>query len=227
MFFGRLRFSVLVIQVGWFPGTNLPQRLKTYRRVRHWRWRILWDTEQGERPASARTAVSGSPSNSSAEPKTDDLPIENKVRASASRIFSIQATQKSTQFKSIKQKLSTFFTLPQSTEPSTPSTPISARVPGFGPKKARDKLPSKWHFTWQGFGWLVGYIVASELQLSWNHLDGINDVDIVNMGGQIIPLAIGALSLLRAFYILGLDLWEGWRGRGQVGEERMAQGVED
>lgn len=70
--------------------------------------------------------------------------------------------------------------------------------------------------------------MASELQLSWNHLDGINGVDIVNKGGQIIPLAIGALSLLRAFYILGVDLWEGWRGGGRVGEgpERMSQGVD-
>lgn len=43
----------LVIQVGGFPGINLPKRLKTYRRFRHWKWRILWDTEQGERPTSA------------------------------------------------------------------------------------------------------------------------------------------------------------------------------
>jgi hypothetical protein len=82
-------------------------------------------------------------------------------------------------------------------------------VPRIGPQKiSKRKLPAHWHFAWQGLAWLIVYVVASELQLSWNHLDGINSV---NKGGQIIPLAIGALSLLRAFYILACDLWGKWR----------------
>ena len=47
--------------------------------------------------------------------------------------------------------------------------------------------------------WLSFYIVASELQLKWNHLDEINSV---NSTGQIIPLALGCLSLFRTFYLL-------------------------
>lgn len=46
---------------------------------------------------------------------------------------------------------------------------------------------------------LIFYIVASELQLKWNHLDGINSIDST---GQIIPLALGTFSLIRALYIL-------------------------
>ena len=45
----------------------------------------------------------------------------------------------------------------------------------------------------------IFYIVASELQLKWNHLDGINSIDST---GQIIPLALGTFSLIRALYIL-------------------------
>jgi hypothetical protein len=43
------------------------------------------------------------------------------------------------------------------------------------------------------------YIVASELQFKWNHLDGIN---AVNTTGQIIPLALGTFSLIRALFII-------------------------
>jgi len=86
-------------------------------------------------------------------------------------------------------------------------------VPGIGPQKlSKKKLPAQWHFAWQGLAWLSVYVVASELQLSWNHLTGLNSV---SKGGQIIPVAIGGLSLLRAFYILGRDLWQRRRVRDE------------
>ena len=47
--------------------------------------------------------------------------------------------------------------------------------------------------------WLSFYIVASELQLKWNHLEGINSVSTT---GQIIPLSLGCLSLFRTLYLL-------------------------
>jgi hypothetical protein len=46
---------------------------------------------------------------------------------------------------------------------------------------------------------LAFYIIASELQLKWNHLDGINSV---NTTGQIIPLTLGVLSLVRSIWLL-------------------------
>lgn len=46
---------------------------------------------------------------------------------------------------------------------------------------------------------LAFYIVASELQLKWNHLDGINSV---NTTGQIIPLTLGVMSLVRSIWLL-------------------------
>ena len=46
---------------------------------------------------------------------------------------------------------------------------------------------------------LTFYVIASELQLRWNHLDGINNVDST---GQIIPLTLGSLALLRSIYLL-------------------------
>jgi len=56
---------------------------------------------------------------------------------------------------------------------------------------------------------LVFYIVASELQLGWNNLDGINSL---NTTGQIIPLVIGTLSLLRTLFLLKNADWkEFWR----------------
>lgn len=51
---------------------------------------------------------------------------------------------------------------------------------------------------------LIFYIVASELQLKWNRLDGINSLSTT---GQIIPLVIGTLSLLRTFYLLKDANW--------------------
>jgi len=50
------------------------------------------------------------------------------------------------------------------------------------------------------------YIIASELQLAWNHLDGINKV---NSTGQIIPLTIGTLSLVRSLWLLKYSKWAG------------------
>ena len=55
------------------------------------------------------------------------------------------------------------------------------------------------HLAWGGLFWLAFYIVASELQLAWNHLEGINSVDTT---GQIIPLALGSLSLLRSLFLV-------------------------
>ena len=46
---------------------------------------------------------------------------------------------------------------------------------------------------------LAFYVIASELQLRWNHLEGINRVDST---GQIIPLTLGSLALLRSIYLL-------------------------
>jgi len=46
------------------------------------------------------------------------------------------------------------------------------------------------------------YILVSELQLHWNHLSGI---DAVNSTGQMMPLVLGAVNLLRSSIILLLD----------------------
>lgn len=54
------------------------------------------------------------------------------------------------------------------------------------------------------FVFLVAYIVPAELQLRWNQLDGINAVDTT---GQIIPLALGSLSLIRSIYLLKDANW--------------------
>jgi hypothetical protein len=54
------------------------------------------------------------------------------------------------------------------------------------------------------FVFLVAYIVPAELQLRWNHLEGINTV---NTTGQIIPLALGSLSLIRSIYLLKDANW--------------------
>jgi hypothetical protein len=52
--------------------------------------------------------------------------------------------------------------------------------------------------------YLTIYIIASELQLKWNHLEDINSVSST---GQIIPLCIGAFSLLRAVLMLRHVKW--------------------
>jgi hypothetical protein len=48
-----------------------------------------------------------------------------------------------------------------------------------------------------GFIWLALSIVASELQLRWNHIVGTNAVDTT---GQIIPLTLGVLSVVQAMF---------------------------
>lgn len=63
----------------------------------------------------------------------------------------------------------------------------------------RDMMPQIWKLVRSGLFWMVIYIIASELQLKWNHLDGINSV---NTTGQIIPLALGTLSLGRSIWLL-------------------------
>jgi hypothetical protein len=45
-----------------------------------------------------------------------------------------------------------------------------------------------------GFLWLTLGIVAFELQLKWNHVDGINAFETT---GQLIPLTFGSLSVLQ------------------------------
>jgi len=45
-----------------------------------------------------------------------------------------------------------------------------------------------------GLVWLAVGIVASELQLSWNHVAGVNSVETT---GQIIPLTLGILSFVQ------------------------------
>jgi hypothetical protein len=51
--------------------------------------------------------------------------------------------------------------------------------------------------------YLAFVILAFELQLRWNHIDGINSV---NSSGQIIPLTIGTLSLLQAIVSVTLAI---------------------
>lgn len=50
-----------------------------------------------------------------------------------------------------------------------------------------------------GFYILIIYITASELQLKWNHLDGIYTISST---GQIIPLGFGVLALVRSIWLL-------------------------
>lgn len=54
------------------------------------------------------------------------------------------------------------------------------------------------------FLFLALYIVPAELQLRWNHIDGVNTVDTT---GQIIPLSLGSLSLIRSIYLLKDANW--------------------
>ena len=42
------------------------------------------------------------------------------------------------------------------------------------------------------------YVMVSELKLIWKQLNGINSL---NTTGQIIPLALEALSILRSLYV--------------------------
>jgi hypothetical protein len=53
---------------------------------------------------------------------------------------------------------------------------------------------------------------VTELQISWNHLEGI---DSINTTGQIIPLCIGALSLIRAVYLQAKANYKSHGGPGE------------
>jgi hypothetical protein len=48
-----------------------------------------------------------------------------------------------------------------------------------------------------GLIWLTLGIVASELQLKWNHVEGINSIETT---GQIIPLTLGLLSVIQTLF---------------------------
>ena len=52
-----------------------------------------------------------------------------------------------------------------------------------------------------GFGIFAFAILALELQISWNHMDGINTVSSV---GQMIPLMVGIFAMLRALGLVFL-----------------------
>lgn len=52
---------------------------------------------------------------------------------------------------------------------------------------------------------LLFYIVAAELQISFNNLDGIGGIDST---GQIIPLGLGSLSLIRSLWLLRRLDWK-------------------
>lgn len=66
------------------------------------------------------------------------------------------------------------------------------------------------------FIFLVVYILPAELQLRWNHLSGINSV---NTTGQIIPLALGSLSLFRSIYLLKDANWS------RLTKEQVEEGI--
>jgi hypothetical protein len=190
-----------LMQVATFPGVNLPLRLRNLRN------RKSKDLEHSLPPSSA--IIAGEPSDSPETPSGEDIHLNNP-ESPTTRSSSARADAKST--RSLRQNVSSIFKLSNSVKSS--AAPVMPHVPRIGPQNiSKRKLPAHWHFAWQGLAWLIVYVVASELQLSWNHLDGINSV---NKGGQIIPLAIGALSLLRAFYILACDLWGKWRRRSRL-----------
>ena len=93
---------------------------------------------------------------------------------------------------------------PQSPVPSTfisPSTPRLPSVPRreavkIANTKAQKEMSDAVYFA---VFLLIFYVIASELQLKWNHLDGI---DSINTTGQIIPLAIGSMSFIRAVVLV-------------------------
>jgi hypothetical protein len=91
--------------------------------------------------------------------------------------------------------------LPVASKPSTPSRP-AAQTPN-------ENMVRKWGGAMFFTIALIFYIAASELQLGWNNLDGINSL---NTTGQIIPLVIGTLSLLRTLFLLkGANWKEFWQ----------------
>lgn len=101
--------------------------------------------------------------------------------------------------------------------PSPPSQePVAASISGstkMSPnprqiriEKRKDRPFTLISFTINGFLRMALYVIATELQLTWNHLDGINTVAST---GQILPLVIGCMSLLRSISLVGYALWSG------------------
>jgi hypothetical protein len=88
------------------------------------------------------------------------------------------------------------------TSPPAVSEPLNTAVPPALPNEGPDKRD--WDMTVGAFLFLGLYLVASELQMKWNHLDGIYSV---NTTGQILPLALGSLSLFRSLYLLKDANW--------------------
>ena len=92
--------------------------------------------------------------------------------------------------------------------PEITMIPVSPRRESVSsPTSTQDSDESdnhNYHIALGAFVFLVAYIVPAELQLRWNHLDGINTVDTT---GQIIPLALGSLSLIRSVYLLKDANW--------------------
>ena len=103
-------------------------------------------------------------------------------------------------------------TIPQSPVPSVPivsAVPAKASASPTPAQTPKENMIRKWGGAMFLTLTLVFYIVASELQLGWNNLDGINSL---NTTGQIIPLVIGTLSLLRTLFLLKNADWkEFWR----------------
>lgn len=88
----------------------------------------------------------------------------------------------------------------------TPEMPqLSGISTRFIPKRiyeremAKASLLPRWLKARTGLVAVVFFVTSSELQLRWNHLIGI---DSLSTTGQIIPLTIGLLSLVRVTYLL-------------------------
>ena len=99
--------------------------------------------------------------------------------------------------------------IPQPPVPSLSVATVSADAANAStpthPQTANGDVEHKWGGAMFLTLALIFYIVASELQLGWNNLDGINSL---NTTGQIIPLVIGTLSLLRTIFLLKGANWE-------------------
>jgi hypothetical protein len=112
---------------------------------------------------------------------------------------------------------------PQATGISTmavvpPNVPTSQGpvLPSETPKPEEGPDRENWYSALGGLVYLVLYIIATELQMRWNHLDGINSVDTT---GQIIPLALGSLSLIRSIYLLKDANWS------RLTKEKAVEGI--
>lgn len=83
-----------------------------------------------------------------------------------------------------------------------PTHPGQARSPS-----STEVLHTKHRFRIPVLGsiFLIWGITASELQLKWNHVVGINSI---NTSGQVLPLVLGTLSLLYTFFALRNEMWK-------------------